>query len=237
MVVSRARLLFVFLGSILVAASGFLVFAGLEDARLVWSGPRRDFTASELPPSVSGVVAVVGCVRHELAVGVTRHGDAYKLGTAAAGAADDDLVYTPLSAADDCDEDRAPRKLFALIQDDDGLDNTIGRVYQRRVAPPPVPAIVDGIIGFHSARHQASAAARAIAAARAGGQGASELPVIAKGKRPGVLWVALVTAGAGMHGFLLLAVVALWMRRRDRRRAAAAEFSEQENEFLNDDLE
>jgi hypothetical protein len=231
MIVSRARLLFVFLGSILVAASGFLVCAGLEDARLVWSGPRRDFTASELPPSTSGVVAVVGCVRHELAVGVTRHGDAYKLGTAAAGAADDDLVYTPLSAADDCDEERAPRRLYALIQDDDGLDNTIGRVYQRRVAPPPVPAIVDGIIGFHSARHQASAAARAV------GQGASELPVIAKGKRPGVLWVALVTVAAGLHGFILLAVVALWRRRRDRRRAVAAEFSEQENEFLNDDLE
>jgi hypothetical protein len=235
--VSRARLLFVFLGSILVAASGFLVYAGLEDARLVWSGPRRDFTAAELPPKLSGVVAVVGCVRHELAVGVTRHGDAYKLGTAAAGASDEDLVYTPISAADDCDEERAPRRLFAIVQDDDGLDNTIGRVYQHRVAPPPVPAIVDGVVGFHSARQQATAAARAIAAARAGGSDASDLPIIAKGKRPGVLWVALVTVAAGLHGFLLLAVVALWMRRRERRRTAAAEFSEQENEFLNDDLE
>ena len=233
---SRARLLFVFLGSILVAAPGFLVYAGLEDARLVWSGPRRDFSAAELPPSPSGVVAVVGCVRHELAVGVTRHGDAYKLGTAAAGASDEDLVYTPISAADDCDEARPPRKLFALVQDDDGLDNTIGRVYQRRVAPPPVPAIVDGVVGFHAARHQAKAAARAIAAL-AGSSGADALPVIAKGKRPGVLWVALVTVAAGLHGFILLAVVALWMRRRERRRVADAEFSEQENEFLNDDLE
>jgi hypothetical protein len=49
--------------------------------------------------------------------------------------------------------------------------------------------------------------------------------------------VALVTVAAGLHGFILLAVVALWMRRRNRRRAADAEFSEQENEFLNDDLE
>lgn len=229
---SRARLLFVFLGSILVAASSFLVYAGVEDARLCRSGPRRDFAAAELPPSVTGVVAVVGCVRHELAVGVTRHGDAYKLGTAQAGAADDDLVYTPLAAADDCEEGRAPRRLFALVQDDDGLDNTIGRVYQRRIAPPPVPAIVDGIVGYHSARHQAVTAARALGVG--GGDG---LPVIAKGKRPGVLWVALVTAGAGAHGFILLAVVALWMRRRDRRQAAAAEFTDQENDFLSDDLD
>jgi hypothetical protein len=222
-------MLFVFLGTLLVAASSFLVWAGIQDARLCRSGPRRDFAAAELPPSLSGVVAVVGCVRHELAVGVTHKGVAYKLGTAAAGASDEDLVYTPLAAADDCEEGRAPRRLYALIQDDDGLDNTIGRVYQRRIAPPPVPAIVEGIVGYGSARRQATPAALAL-----GGDG---LPVIAKGKRPGVLWVALVTAGAGVHGFVLLAVVALWLRRRDRRRAAEAEFTDQENDFLSDDLD
>lgn len=222
-------MLFVFFGAILVAASSFLIWAGVQDARLCRSGPRRDFAAAELPASAAGVVAVVGCVRHELAVGVTRHGAVYKLGTAAAGAADDDLVYTPLSAADDCDEERAPRRLYALVQDDDGLDNTIGRVYQRRVAPPPVPAIVDGVVGYGSMRRQAQPAARAL-----GGEG---LPVIAKGKRPGVLWVALVTIGAGAHGFILLLVVGLWMRRRDRRQAAEAEFTDQEKDFLSDDLD
>ena len=225
----RARLLFGLLAAILIAASSFLVFAGVQDARLCLSGPRRDFTAGELPSSVRGVVAVVGCVRHDLAVGVTRHGDAYKLGAPAPGAADEDLVYSPLSAADDCDDARPPRRLYALLQDDDGLDNTIGRVYQRRVAPPPVPAIVDGVVGYGSARRQAVAAARAL--------DANGLPVIAKGKRPGVLWVALTTTAAGAHGFLLLAAVAYWMRRRDRRLASEAQFSEQENEFLNDENE
>ena len=89
-----------------------------------------------------------GCVRHDLAVATTRDGQVYTLGGSAPGAGDEDRVFTPLSARDDCDEGGAPKKIYALVEDDDALGNTIGRVYKSRVAPPPVPAFVEGVIGY-----------------------------------------------------------------------------------------
>jgi hypothetical protein len=50
-----------------------------------------------------------------------------------------------------------------------------------------------------------------------------------------VLWVALVTAAAGLHGYALIVVVWLWSRRRARRAAARNQFSDSENDFYDDD--
>jgi hypothetical protein len=230
--VSRPLIIFLaFLGVVVFVAATAALDMGVQELRLHAAGPRRDYAAEELPPAARGWLAVFGCVRHDLAVAVAGNGRVYRLGAPVAGAADDDPVFTPLSARDDCDETRRPRRLYALIEDDDALGTTIGRVYQARVTPPPVPAFVDGVAGFSALAHGRAAAA---AGRFLGGDGVAVdgLPLVVKGPRPGVLWVAILTAAAGAHGYLLLLVVALWSRRRRRRAAEQAHFTDEENEFL-----
>lgn len=226
--------LLVVLGVFVAVVSTAALVTGVNEARLASSGPRRDFAAAELPPDARGLVAVFGCVRHDLAVGVTADGAVYPLGAPPSGAGDDDRVFTPLTARADCDEGRAPRRVFAVVEDDDALGNTIGRVYQARVAPPPVPAFVDGVIGFGAGHARACAKARAFWAGR--GLDVAAAPLLQKGKRPGVRWVAITTAAAGAHGYLLILLGAIWAvrkERRARRRAAdRAQFSDDENDFL-----
>jgi hypothetical protein len=123
------------------------------------------------------------------------------------------------------------KKIFALVEDDDALGNTIGRVYKSRVAPPPVPAFVEGVIGYG-----AGSTTLAKKAAAALHLELADAPLLAKGRHPGVLWVAVVTAAAGLHGFALIAVVLVWSRRRARRARARDQFSDEENAFLDDDL-
>lgn len=222
------------LGIFVAVVSTAALVLGVDEARLASAGPRRDFAAAELGPDARGLVAVLGCVRHDLAVGVTADGDVYPLGAPPAGAADDDRVFTPLTARDDCDEGKPPRRVFAVVEDDDALGNTIGRVYKARVAPPPVPAFVDGVIGYGAGHARLAARARAFFRAR--GLDAAGAPLLQKGKRPGVRWVAVTTAAAGVHGYLLIVLGAAWAvrkQRRARRRAAArAQFSDAENDFL-----
>jgi hypothetical protein len=194
------------------------LYTGVQEARLIASGPLAERTVETLTPGATGWLAVAGCVRHDLALGVTAAGRVYRLGSAPPESEEDDRVFTPLSARDDCDEERPPRRLFALVEDDDALTNTIGHAYRQRVAPPPVLAVVDGVIGFGVGHGRLAAAARK--ELERGGSAAAELPVLVKGRRPGVRWVALTTAGAGVHGLLLLAVGAAWFRRRQRRAAA-----------------
>lgn len=211
-----------------VVAASAAIWLGVNEALLASSGPRRDFAAEELPAGTRGWVAVFGCVRHDLAVGVTATKTVYALGARPPDAEDEDRVFTPLSSRFECDEARPPTKIFALVEDDDALGNTIGRVYKTRVAPPPVPAFVDGVIGYGAGSARlARAAAQQLHLDPA-------LPLVAKGRHPGVRWLAILTAAVGAHGFVLIAVVALWLRRRQRRRADEAHFSEQENSFLND---
>jgi hypothetical protein len=225
--VSRA-LIITLLGLLFLGASA-AIFLGVQEARLARMPHRSDYAAEELTPGTQGYVAVFGCVRHDLAVAVTAAGQVYKLGATAPGATDEDRVFTPLSSRTDCDEGRAPAKVYALVEDDDALSNTIGRVYKTRVAPPPVPAFVEGVIGFGAgstmlARHAAKSLGLDLATA----------PLLAKGRHPGVLWVALVTAAAGLHGYALIVVVAIWARRRRRKAAERAHFSDDENEFYED---
>lgn len=226
---SRASLaLFAGLGLFVVVAATAAIWVGVSDARLATSGARRDYAAEELPRGGHGWVALFGCVRHDLAVGVTARGVVYALGERPPDADDEDRVFTPLSSRGECDEEKRPTRIYALVEDDDALGNTIGRVYKTRVAPPPVPAFVDGVIGFgHGNARLARAARRKLGLD-------SDVPLLAKGHHPGVLWVAIVTAAAGVHGYLLLILVGLWLRRRQRRAANESHFTEQENSFLND---
>jgi hypothetical protein len=228
--VSRA-LVFALL-TVLFAGSTAALWLGVEEARLARIGHRSDYAAEELQSSTHGWVAVFGCVRHDLAVAATDDGRIYPLGGSAPGASDEDHVYTPLSARDDCTEGTSPRRVYALVEDRDALENTLGRQYKTRVAPPPVPAFVEGVIGYGAgssllARKAADRLHLDLAAA----------PLLAKGRHPGVLWVALVTAAAGLHGYALIVVVALWSRRRARRAAARGQFSDEENAFLDDDAQ
>jgi hypothetical protein len=214
---------------VLFAGATAAIWLGVEEARLARMH-RADYAAEELGPSTTGYVAVFGCIRHDLAVATTADGRVYTLGGSVPGASDEDRVFTPMTARDDCDEGKAPKKIYALVEDDDALGNTIGRVYKTRVAPPPVPAFVEGVIGYGAgSRLLAGHAADKLKLDLA------ETPLLAKGRHPGVLWVALVTAAAGLHGYALIVVVILWSRRRARRTAARGEFSDDENAFYDDD--
>lgn len=222
-----SRAVVIALLSILFAGSTAAVWLGVQEARLSRMH-RVDYAAEELTPSTTGYVAAFGCVRHDLAVAVTRDGHAYRLGESAPGATDEDRVFTPLSARDDCQEGRAPEKIYALIEDDDALGNTIGRVYKTHVVPPPVPAFVEGVIGYGAG--SPTLVLRAFHDREMAGK-----PLLAKGRHPGVTWVAVLTAAAGVHGYALIAVIALWVRRRARRAAARGQFSDEENDFYDDD--
>ncbi len=224
-----SRTLIIALLVVLFAGSTAALYLGVEEARLARIGKRQDLAAEEVTPSTRGWVAVFGCVRHDLAVAVSRDGhDVHPVG--APGSTDEDRLFTPLSARDDCQEGRAPKKLYALVEEPDALDTTIGRVYQARVAPPPVPAFVDGVIGYGAgstllARRAATKLAIDLA----------EVPLLAKGRHPGVFWVAALTAAVGLHGYALIAAVWIWSRRRARRNAARSQFSDDENAFYEDD--
>jgi hypothetical protein len=232
--VSKAFLGFVVLmvGAVLFASTAALQL-GLQEVALARSGPRRALAAEELTAGGRAWVQLFGCVRHDLAVAVANGGAVYRLGAPVAGASDEDPVFTPLAAAGDCEEGTRPRRLYALVEDDEALGTTLGRVYGARVTPPPVRAFVDGVIGVPALVH-GRAAAHAAQFLGADGADVRDLPLVAKGKRPAVLWVAVLTAAAGAHGYLLLAAVGLWAWRRRRRAAARDHFTEQENEFLND---
>jgi hypothetical protein len=218
------------LGLFVIVASSAALYAGVQELRLLATGARRQLTAESLASGTAGWLAVAGCVRHDLALGVTAGGRVYPLGAAPPESEESDRVFTPLAARDDCDDERAPRRLYALIEDDDALTNTIGHAYRARVAPPPVLAIVDGVAGF-GAGH-ARLADRARAELARSGQAAGGLPLLAKGQRPGVRWVAITTAAAGVHGFVLLGLGVAWVLRRARRRRERAARSEVEEAFF-----
>jgi hypothetical protein len=221
---------------ILVVATAALVL-GIDEARLAGQGRRHDLAAEELAPSQRGWVALFGCLRHDLAVGVTARREVYRLGARLPDSEDDDRVFTPLAARQDCDEDKRPQKIYALIEDDDALGNTIGRVYKSRVAPPPVPAFVDGVIGFGAGHTRLGEAARVFFARD--GLAVGEAPLLQKGKHPGVRWVALATAAAGTHGYLLVGLGIFFVRRRRRRLRAEREEREhlthEEQQFFADE--
>ena len=221
--------------------SGLAVATGYDETRLILAGPRRDVTASELPVSARGWYSVFGCVRHDLAAQVTQAQAVYRLGTHSSAPDAGDRIFTPVSAYDDCDAAIPPRRIYALVEDDDALGNTLGQALP--VAPPPVPAMVDGVIGYGAGHPRLAVHARAFLGGlesttkTSGGFAPLDVihvPLLMKGKRPGVLWVAATTLAAGAHGFLLLALMIVWVRRRvlGARRLAAAASDDPERQFF-----
>jgi|GEM_PF-3632058 len=239
----RLVLLLVLLLGGMAALSTVIFVAGVDETTLALQKKRRDLTVDELVVDrAGGWLAVYGCVRHDLAVGVNRARGPFRLGSTELergrrdnpdAPAEADRVFTPLSALDDCDEESAPKKIFALIEDDDTLGDTISFAYRSKVLPPPVKAIVTGVVG-HGAGH-----------GRAASQGSKFLtetlkldldgrPLLVKGKQPGVRWMAFMTLAAGAHGYLLCLLLVVWAVRRTLRRRAilSGQVSEAEEDFF-----
>jgi hypothetical protein len=222
-----SRTLVIALLCVLFAGSTAATYLGVQEARLARIGKRQDLAAEEVTASTRGWVAVFGCLRHDLAVAVGRDGvGVHALGEA--GVRDDDIVYTPLAARDDCEEGKTPKQIYTLVEDAAEDDNTIRRQYKTRVAPPPVPGFVDGVIGYGAGT--ALVAKHAFERLHLG-----DVPLLAKGRHPGVFWVAALTAAVGLHGYALIVVVWIWSRRRARKDAARGQFSDEENAFYDDD--
>jgi hypothetical protein len=216
----------------LAIVSGVVLKSGLDEARLDTAGGRREVPVQELRDA-TGWITTFGCVRHDLAVGVTKYGRVYRLGTAQPDSEDSDRVFTPLASAQDCNEESKPKTVYALVEDDDSLGTTISYTYKQKVAPPPVPAVVSGVIGYGVGHKKLADEARG-AFARDVGVVLDEQPLFVKGKQPGVLWVAVLTAAAGGHGFLFVALAAFWIYRRARRKKKIldGEVVEAEEEFF-----
>lgn len=202
------------IGSVSVVA----LVSGLDEVRLDTSGPRRDLPIEGLERE-RGYLQTYGCVRHDLAVGVTDAGRVYRLGEKLPPDEELTRVFTPLTAAADCDEGHV-RRVYALVEDDDSLGTTITHSYRVDVPPPPVPALVSGVVGYGAGHTRLAHAARALLAKSGLDLGAST-PLFVKGKRPGVLWVAVTTTLVGVHGLLFCALGLWWSRKRWRRHKAS----------------
>jgi len=219
-----------------VAALACIVaLAGVSELRLASQRKRKDLDLDQLP-GASGWIGVMGCMRHDLAVGVTSARRVYKLGESIAEVDEngktDDRVFTPLAAHDDCQEGKPPARLYALIENDEALGTTISGVYAQAVSPPPVPVVVTGVIGFGAGHLEQAAAARDYFSRR--GLLLDAQPLLAKGRGPGPLWVAIVTLLAGVHGLLFCAFAGVWAWRRRRRRRAieAGHITDEEEAFF-----
>ncbi len=228
----RFAALVVVLGAFVSIASLAALWVGVTDYMVASSGPKRRAAAAELSPGARGWYGVDGCVRHDLAVVVTAENVVYRLGERGPAPDEGDRTYTPLAAIDDCDEDKPPRHVYAIVEDQETTETTLGRTGPRLIAPPPIAAHVDGTIGPRVGDR--SRLRRAQRRMPADTPGLAEAPLLRKNGRPGDRGVALFTAAAGLHGLLLLALGARWILRRRRLRDAirSGEHDEQEAEFF-----
>lgn len=228
----RFTALSVVLGAVLSIASLAALWVGISDWMVASTGPKQRLAAEALPANARGWYQLAGCVRHDLAVVVTEEGLVYRLGDAAAATDDADRIYTPLAAREDCDDDHPPKRVYALVEDAEATNTTLGRTAPSRIAPPSIPAVVDGTIGPRIGDHSRANKARK----KIGPEivGIADAPLLRKGGRPAVRWVAAVTAGSGVHGLLLLALGAHWLRRRARREEAlrSGQLDEAEESFF-----
>jgi hypothetical protein len=230
----RFTALIVLLGAFVSIASLAALWVGIGDWMVASAGPRRRLTAAELPASARGWFRIEGCVRHDLAVVVTAEDVVYRLGEPGPAADDGDRIYTPLTARADCDEERSPARVFALVEDAEATGTTLGRSGPRRVAPPPIPAVVEGTIGPRVVDRGRARKARRLMSKAGELPGLADAPLLRKDARPGESWVALVTAGAGLHGLILLALGTRWVIRRQRRREGlrSGQIDENEEQFF-----
>lgn len=217
------------MGAILSTA---MLVVGVNDARLARS-PHRQVTVDEFAKT-TGWLSVYACMRHELAVAVSKNGTVYRLGQKPPIDADEtDRIFTPLAAPDDCNDDRPAKRYYGLVENDGSLGKTLSHVYREAVPPPAIPAMVSGVVGFatgHAA--QAEQARRYLQSQQVP---VGESPLLVKGREPGPLWVAIFTAVAGVHGYLFCGLAIRWLIRGYRRRKSllSGETTLEEEEFFN----
>src|SRR5262249_30478605 len=143
----RFAALVVVLAAFVSIASMAALWVGASDWWVASAGGRRRVVAQALSPTARGRFVGGGCVRHHLAGVVPAEEIAYRLGEPGPPPDDGDRTYTPVSARDECDDDRPPRRVFAVLEDAEATSTTLGRSGPRRIAPPPIAAVVEGTIG------------------------------------------------------------------------------------------
>ena len=229
----RFAVLAIVLAVVLSAASLSALWVGAADALVTASGPMKHIPVEQISNYRRGWLELAGCVRHDLAVVVAQDGTIFRLGEDGPAADSDDRVYTPITARADCDDDKPPARIYALIEDADSATTTLARVGRQGIVPPSIPAVVRGIIGPRTYDKSRAEKARAKLTTVAL-PGLAEAPVLRKDGHPGEMWVSLVTMGAGVHGLLLLALGARYLRRRARRREAlrTGQIDDAEEEFF-----
>lgn len=216
----RFTALVVALAAFVLTASAAALWVGIGDYLLASSGGRQQVELARLASARRGWFVVDACVRHDLAAVVSVDDVVYRLGERGPAPDDGDRTYTPLAAPDDCDDGKMPAHVYALLEDAEGSETTLGRAAPTIVAPPSIRARVEGTIGPRAGdRGRAAKARRKLAGVVPGITDVDAAPLLKKDARPPDKMVALVTAAAGLHGLLLFALGWRWLRRRARRRA------------------
>jgi hypothetical protein len=217
----RFTALVIVLGAFVSIASLAATWVGVTDWLVASSGGHRRVAAEALASDARGWFTVDGCVRHDYAVVVTEEGVVYRLGEKGPAPEEGDRTFTPLATRDDCDEDHLPRRVYALVEDAEATDTTLGRTAPTLVAPPPIVARVDGTIGPRVG--DASRAQKGRQKLEGVLAGIAQAPLLKKGGRPADRTVAALTAAIGLHGLLFLALGARWLRRKRQREQAMRE--------------
>lgn len=183
------------------------LYAGAQELRLLYSGPRRQLLAEELRPDTAGLVLVLGCTRHDLEVDIDSDGL-----VVTGERSRHDRVYSALVPASECDENLPVDRLhvMALVEAQDAAKQGLSKLYGQGYVPPPTRVVVEGAMGFGTSDGRREHLARRHFAAIKAPAALQDAPVIVKDRRPGHKGVAYATTAVGVHGLLLLSFI-LWL--------------------------
>lgn len=200
---------------VLCAAIGggsiFALTIGVNEIRLIRSGPLRALLAEEVKAGTEGWVQVLGCARHDLEVAISPEG------IVVAGERDArDRIYFAVTPQSECDDDAQPGALHpTLIVESRDAVQGLSRLYEKGYVPPPTRVVLDGVIGFGGGDGWRETLARAELTKRH--PALASVPILVKGQRPGSKPAAYATAAVGLHGLLLISILAwLGIRRLTR---------------------
>lgn len=201
--------------------AGLALKVGLDEVHLNDAGPRRQLLAEELGPATRGWLQVLGCARHDLEVAVSSDG------VVVTGERDpQDRIYFALSPESDCDDEKPPQRVTALVEARDTMAQGLGRLYGQGYRAPSTKVILEGVIGFGGGDGRAEHVARKAL----GGKVPEGTPLLVKGRRPGSRGAAWATVAVGAHGLLLIAALLLLAIRRALRGGLPRELSADEDD-------
>src|SRR5262245_15584666 len=140
---ARLWLLLLALCGAIALASGFAIYAGVQEVRLHRAGPRRELMAEEIRQETSGWLLALGCARHDLEVAVDPDGI---IVSGERGAKD--RIYFPLVPQSECEDEVRPEALHvaALVESRDAASQGLSRLYGEGYKPPPTRVVIDGVI-------------------------------------------------------------------------------------------